>query len=153
MARINAMTKTAETATQASEVFKAVAHNITRNGKPVDNAFAAVLMDSTGAIVDQLSFEIFSSAAKAEAAGLEHWPQAAIDIDTLTAQFEERLKAKIPKMVAAERKRLQLLQAARQLVADGEADNIEDATKRLKSEAKANKTGDDDNVLADLTAE
>ena len=42
MARINAMNKTAETATQASEVFKAVAHNITRNGKPVDNAFAAV---------------------------------------------------------------------------------------------------------------
>ena len=150
MARINAMTKTAKTATKT---FKAAAMKMRRNGKEVDNSYCAVLLDETGAVVDRLDFETFTSAAKAETAGLANWMQASIDIDGDTAKFEERLKANIPKLVANERKRLVQLQAARQMVHDDQAKDVEEALKLLKSQAKAAKTGDDDNVLADLTAE
>lgn len=150
MARINAMNKTAETTTQT---FKAAAMKMRRNGKEVENSFCAVLLDETGAVVDRLDFEIFSSAAKAETAGLAHWMQATVDLHGHLERFEAACQAKIPKMVTAERKRMELYIAARQMVFDDQAKDVKEALELLKAQAKANKTGDDDNVLADLTAE
>ncbi|QDP58822.1 MAG: hypothetical protein Unbinned80contig1000_31 [Prokaryotic dsDNA virus sp.] len=88
----------------------------------------------------------------AETEGLDYWPQAALDVDKLTAAYEKQLREAIPAKVAKRREQLKLKQRARQLAAT-EGISIEDAEQRIQDAAKKQKTGDDDNVLAEVTAE
>ena len=85
-----------------------------------------------------------NEASKALAAGLEHWPQATLDVDAAVAAHEEELRAAIPEKVAKFRKEQEHLQSVRQLAAR-EGITIAEAAERMKRDA-----GDDDNVLASV---
>ena len=94
----------------------------------------------------------FTSGAKAERAGLEHWPEATIDVDVMVKAFEVRERARIPAKVAAERERLELVQRTRQLAAR-KGITLDEAREQMARHAEklAASRGDDDNVLADVT--
>tara|TARA_R110002110_G_scaffold412260_1_gene638029 strand:+ start:377 stop:841 length:465 start_codon:yes stop_codon:yes gene_type:complete len=125
----------AETETPTDKAY-ARAYAVKRNGKVVDNLFHAVLMDDTDKVIDSIPFETFTSAAKAEVAGLAHWLHAFIDIDEEMRVFEAQLRAKLPKWVAAHRVELLLRQDARSMAAR-EGITVDEALKNLKAMAKA----------------
>ena len=130
------------------------------------NTFIVCLMNEAGKMVETMVkdhpeipglkvpalFRGVNVAAEAEAEGLDHWPQAALDRDKLTAAYEKRLLEAIPAKVTKYRAKLDLKIQARKLAAD-EGISIEDAEQRIQDAAKKQKTGDDDNVLAEVTAE
>ena len=117
--------------------FFARAHNLVKNGKPSTD-FAAVLMDENDAIVETIPFAFFSSASKAETAGLLHWPQAHIDVDEMVRIHDEKYTANRAKVIAKYRADCEAMQAARSMAAR-EGISIDEATAKLKEAAKAAK--------------
>lgn len=130
------------------------------------NTFIVCLMNEAGQMVETMvkdhpeipgltvpvMYKGVNIAATAETDGLDYWPQAALDRDKLTAAYEKRLLEAIPAKVTKYRAKLELKIQARKLAAD-EGISIEDAEKRVQAAAAKQQTGDDDNVLAEVTAE
>lgn len=134
----------ANATTQTEAKFFARAHNIVRNGKPSKD-FAAVLMDESDAIVESIPFASFTSAARAETAGLMQWPQAHIDVDEMVRVFDEKYTKNRAKVIAKYRADCEAMQGARSMAAR-EGITIEAATAKMKATVAV---VDDSEVFAD----
>ena len=152
MGTINPPRKQKQQPTRIAVVTRGVEPD--KNGNP--KRFIAILakVDSTGAPVKggiieklmgpdpefpELEIEVrFPSSAKADAAGLMHWPQAEIDVDEKVRKFDERYVANRSDVVKKYREDQEALQAVRSMAAR-EGISIDEATAKLKEAAKAAK--------------